>query len=263
VQAFVEVGTRPEIDLAQARADRANAQVQLIQAENGYAVSRAQLAQAMGVERTTDFEVGDDVLPPVAGEEEPLEALVAEAIAARPEIASFRDQERSQTLARSAARAGYLPTVSARTGVTDQGPSLPDAAWNWSAGVTLGWSIFQGGATRAEVREADANLENLRAQEDQFRQQVRLEVDQARLAVRASRSSLGASGEALEAARERLRLAEARYQAGAGSIIELGDAQVAMTSAAAQRVRAQYDLSAARAQLLRALGRPASEPAGR
>jgi outer membrane protein len=88
-------------------------------------------------------------------------------------------------------------------------------------------------------------------------------VDQARLAVRASRSSLGASGEALEAARERLRLAEARYQAGAGSIIELGDAQVAMTSAAAQRVRAQYDLSAARAQLLRALGRPASEPAGR
>src|SRR5262249_33366723 len=34
IQGFVEVGTRPEIDLAQARTDRANARLQLINAEN-------------------------------------------------------------------------------------------------------------------------------------------------------------------------------------------------------------------------------------
>ena len=56
-------------------------------------------------------------------------------------------------------------------------------------------------------------------------------------------------------AREQLRLAEGRYRAGAGSIIELGDAQVTLSNAAAQRVQAEYNLAAARAALLRALGR--------
>ncbi|HEY6099068.1 MAG TPA: TolC family protein [Anaeromyxobacter sp.] len=254
-QAFVEVGTRPEIDLAQARAARANAAVQLIQAENGYDTARAQLAQAMGVERATDFEVGDDVLPPIPREEEPLDALFAEALSARPELASFREQERAQALARSAARAGYLPTVGAQTGILTQGPTWPAAVPNWNTGVTLTWNLFQGGATRAAVHESEATLDLLTAQEEQFRQQVRLDVEQARLAVRAARATLGAAGEAVAAAKDRLRLAEGRYQAGAGSIIELGDAQVAAASAAAQAVRSDYDLSASRALLLRALGR--------
>ncbi len=256
VQAFVEVGTRPEIDLAQARAARANAQVQLIQAENGYDTARAQLAQAMGIERPTDFDVGDDVLPPVQGEGQPLEPLVAEAIASRPELVSFRDQERAQALTRSAAQSGWLPTVGAQTGINDQGQVGREKVWNWNAAVTLTWNLFQGGATQASVREASANLTSLEAQDDQFRQQVRLEVDQARLAVRASAATLDSAGEALAAAKDQLRLAEGRYQAGAGSIIELGDAQVAATAAGAQRVQAEYNLAASRAQLLRALGRP-------
>ena len=49
IAGFVEVGTRPQIDLAQARADRANAKVMLIRAESAYASARAALNQAMGV----------------------------------------------------------------------------------------------------------------------------------------------------------------------------------------------------------------------
>ena len=41
VTGFVEVGTHPEIDLSQAKADRATAQLQLINAENNYDVARA------------------------------------------------------------------------------------------------------------------------------------------------------------------------------------------------------------------------------
>jgi outer membrane protein len=80
-------------------------------------------------------------------------------------------------------------------------------------------------------------------------------VEQARLAVRASKAGLAAATDALANARERLRLAEGRYQTGVGSIIELGDAQLAATNAGGQRVRAEYDLATARAQLLEALGR--------
>jgi outer membrane protein len=255
VQAFVQVGTRPEIDLASARAARATAQVQLIQAENGYDTARAQLAQAIGVVRPNDFDVGDDVLLPVAGEDQPLEPLFAEAVAARPELASFREAARAQELARSAAQAGYLPTVGAQAGISSAGPTLFDTVQNWTGGVTLTWFLFQGGATRGAVREAEANLTATTAQEEQFRQQIRLDVEQARLAVRAAQATLAASTEAETAAREQLRLAEGRYKAGAGSIIELGDAQVAEANAAAQRVQSQYNVASSRAALLRALGR--------
>ena len=77
----------------------------------------------------------------------------------------------------------------------------------------------------------------------------------ARLAVRAARATIGAAQDAATSARDQLRLAEQRFATGVGSIIELTDAQVVYTSAAAQLVQARYGLSAARAQLLAALGR--------
>jgi outer membrane protein len=84
---------------------------------------------------------------------------------------------------------------------------------------------------------------------------MRLEVDQARLAVRAAKAAIVASDEAVQNARERLKLAEGRYQTGVGNAIELGDAQLAMTSTQAQKVQAEYNLASARAALLKALGR--------
>jgi outer membrane protein len=81
-------------------------------------------------------------------------------------------------------------------------------------------------------------------------------VEQARLGVRAARATLGAATEAADAARERLVLAEGRYQTGVGSVLELADAQLALTTALGQRVQAEFQLAAARSQLLQALGRP-------
>ncbi|MBI5071253.1 MAG: TolC family protein [Deltaproteobacteria bacterium] len=256
IQGFVEVGTRPEIDLAQARTDRANARVQLINAENGYEVAKAQLNQAMGVERSTDYDVADEALGPIPGEEQDTEALLGEALAARPDVAALQAQVRAQEASVRSAQGGYYPSLSVSTGLTQAGPRIDFGYWNWSATASLTWNLFQGGLTEAQAREARAGLDGLASQLAAARQQVRLEVEQARLAVRAAREAREAAGEALVNARERLRLAEGRYQTGAGSALEQGDAQLALTSAGAQKVQADYSLSSARALLLRALGRP-------
>ncbi len=256
VEAFVEVGTKPEIDLAQSRADRANARVQLINAQNGYASAKAQLNQTMGVERSTDYDVADDSFPPVAGEDRAIDEMMTEALGARPEVSAAEQAIRAQALGLRSARAAYWPSLSASTGVTDAGGQIDNLSWNWNASVNLSVPLFRGGETQAQVREAESNLAGLRAQAETLRQQVRLEVEQARLAVRAARASLAAAGDALTNAQELLRLAEGRYETGVGNIIELGDAQVALTSAGQQQVQAEYQLAIARAQLLRAVGRP-------
>ena len=80
-------------------------------------------------------------------------------------------------------------------------------------------------------------------------------MEQAQLGVRAAQAAGVAASEAVTSSHEQLRLAEARYTAGLGNVIELGDAQVANTNAAAQAVQARYNLAIARAQLAGALGR--------
>ncbi|MBX5481599.1 MAG: TolC family protein [Myxococcaceae bacterium] len=255
IQAFVEVGTRPEIDLAQVRTDRANARVQLINAENAYETAKAALNQAMGVEGPTDYELADVPPAPVEGEGQELEDLLAEAIRNRPELAALEYQARAEELNLEVASAGYWPSIGASVSADDSGRDLENRGFSASGGLSLTWNLFNGFETRARVQESRAQLQSIEAERDLLRQQVRLELERARLAVRAALASLEASQEAESNARTRLKLAEGRYRAGVGNIIELGDAQVALTQAEAQRVQATYDVSVARAQLLRALGR--------
>jgi outer membrane protein len=255
VVAMVGVGTQPPIARAQQLAAVANAKVQFITGQNNYETSKAQLNQAAGIVGSTDYDVGNEELPPVDDEDQPLETLVATAIRGRPELAQLEKLRAAQEATLSSAKGGYGPTFSAAAGFTEAGLALDNLVPNWSAGLILTWPFFQGGLTLGLVHQAQAALASADAQISLEELQVRVDVDTARLAVRAAKATIGAAEDAVTSAREQLRLAEQRYATGVGSIIELNDAQVAYTTAAAQLVQARYSLATARAQLLAALGR--------
>ncbi|MDB4945777.1 MAG: outer rane efflux protein [Labilithrix sp.] len=254
VQGFVQVGTRPEIDLAQARTDLSNARLTLINADNGYAIAKAQLAEQVGTADVSDFDVADDELGVVEGEELPTDRLVAKANELRPELKVYEKQREAYDLTAKAYKGAYLPTLSASAGASETGTELGDLGPAWNVGATVGWPIFQGWLTHGQIREAEGNAAAARAQVEGQKLTIRVQVQQAQLGIRAAKASQAAADEAVANARERLRLAEGRYAAGVGSIIELGDAQVALATASAQAVQAQYNLSSARADLLAALG---------
>jgi outer membrane protein len=270
ITGFVQAGARPEIDLAQARAARANAYVGVIRAENDYTVARAELNQAMGTTGDTDYDVADQTFTAVPGETGAVGQLIDEAITARPDLAALDRQVHAQELTARAVRGNYGPIVNLIGGARDEGQSFSKThsidylgnpvlqggmAWNVWGGVQLSWPLFQGLLTHGQVREADAQLEAARAERDRLLQQVWVAVQQAVASVRAAAEAVTASDEALTAARERLRLADGRYQAGVGNIIELGDAELSAAQAGAQKVAADYALASARAALVLALGR--------
>jgi len=124
IDGFVTEGTRPQIDLAQARADRATARVQLIAAENAYSLARAALNRAMGVTGAIDYDVADQTFGAVDGEVQPVATLVDEALRARPDRAALDEEIHAQELARSAAVGSYGPTLSLVAGASDQGSNL-------------------------------------------------------------------------------------------------------------------------------------------
>lgn len=254
VQGFVEVGNRPEIDLAQARSDQATAELQLINAQSNYAIARAQLRQAMGVDGHADFDVTDETIAAVPGEDARPDDLTEQAVAARPELRSLTDQLRATELAIRAVKGSFGPALGLIGGASYRRPEGLQDSWVLSGGLTLSWSLLEGGLERGRLREDNANLANLRAGVDLERQQITLEVEQARVAVTSSKAAIVAADKALTNARERLRLADGRYQTGVGSAIELGDAQLALTNAGVQKLQAEFQLGVARAQLLKALG---------
>jgi outer membrane protein len=254
VQAFVTVGTQPEIALAQQKAAVANARVQLIATQNSYETAKAALNEAAGLVGGTAYDVLDEEEPPIEEENQPLETLVEKALAARPELATLWKQEDAQHATIRAAKGGYGPSLAVTGGASESG-LVDNLGPNINVGATLTWPLFQGGLTVATVHQAEANLSVIDAQRDLAQLQIQQGVNTAQLAVRAAKETIDASEEALTSAGEQLRLAEQRYATGVGSIIELDDAQVAYTAAAAQAVEARYSLAIARVQLLAALGR--------
>src|SRR5262249_32375866 len=153
--------------------------------------------------------------------------LFQEATEARPDLASLVAQERAQDLTIRSIQGSYAPSISISTGGTEAGGQVGNLGWNWNAGLSLTWPLYQGGLTDAQVSQARANLISIEAQIAALRQSILVQVQQARLTVVASREALKAAEEALVNAQQQLRLAEGRYETGVGSVIELGDAQVA------------------------------------
>jgi outer membrane protein len=253
-QAFVRTGIQPDINLATVQTALANAKVQLVTARNNYAVAEAQLSQAMGVSVSEHYALSDAELAPISGEDGNAAPLVEQAEKNRPEIANLVYQRHAQEATVGSLKGAYGPSLSAIANISDIGTAIDSLTPNWYVGLGLTWNILQGGLTRGQVREANGTLENIVGQEQAIRLQVQVDVEQGRLGVQAAKATIGASDEALVNARSQLTLAEKRYEHGLGSAVELGDAQVAYTSAEAQVVQAKFNLAAARAQLLAALG---------
>jgi outer membrane protein len=255
VEGFVRVGTRPEIDLALARLNVANARVLLITAQNNDRIAKAQLNQAMGLPGTTDYQVAGDELAPVDVEDRPLPFLFDQALSSRPELVSFEYARQASGKALDSAKWGWSPTVAFSGSYFKAGPELSALADSWAFGFTLTWQLIQGGLTVGRVREAEQNLVGSTAALTGEQLQVRFDVEQAEATLLGNKETVVAAQDAVDNAKEQLRLAEGRYQAGVGTIIELSDAQVQLTNAAAQLVQAQFNLATARAKLLAALGR--------
>jgi outer membrane protein len=255
VQGFVQVGTRPEIDLAQARTDVANTRVALLRAQNGYASAKENLKVVMGVGDDVEYEVNDDLLPSLPEEELPLSELMSMAQEARPDVSALELLLEAQRLRTRAAKGRFGPALTANANANKAGIELGKLTTNMYVGATLSWALSEGGAALGALRETEANQRGLEADLLALLQRIRADLEQARLTIATAKATVEASDEALSAARARLGLAEGRYEAGVGNAIELGDAQLALTNAAAQRVQSAYNLAIARAQLLSALGK--------
>jgi outer membrane protein len=255
IQGFVDVGTRPLIDLAQSRTDVGNAKLSLLQAQNDYASAIVQLSRNMGTPDVTDYDVSPALPAAEVQEDVSVDELMKQGEGQRPEFVAFKRQLEAQEASERAIRGQYGPTLNLVGSADYTGLQIDAMVPNVSVGAQLNWPFYQGGLTNSRLREAQALTAQVRAQLETLRQDLRVAVTQASLSIRAARAALETAGDLVQLAKDRQALAEGRYQAGVGNTIELGDAELALRDAQTQRVSAEYDLALARALLHRTLGR--------
>lgn len=269
---FFEVGTRPKIEVARAESNLFSAKADLISAQNGVKIAWAELKNAMGL---ADFSVR-----PLAEEallEKPVETLAKElairkpafslaearetAFALRPELKDFAAQRRAQDSAIAVARRGHLPNLNfsgsygrRQTSRRRNGGIISSWNENWSVGLNVTVPIFTGFQTTYEVEEGLRNYHEIKALEEQSRQQIALDVERGYLNVIASGERIRATEAAVRSAKENLDLANGRYRVGVGSIIEITEAQVLNTEAQTNHVQAITDYKIFEAELAKAMG---------
>ena len=261
-QGFYEVGTRAKIDVARAEANLYTARADLITAENGVKIAWVTLRNAMGSPRLPEQPVAEDS-PEVVLSMNLADARNA-AFSARTELKSFDAQRRASDQLIATARRGHLPDLNfdasyGRRHVSNEtanGRTLNTFPLQptWSVGLSFNIPIFDGFRTTNRVEETLHNYYNVRAQEEDRRQLIALEVEQSYLRVVETQERILATDSAAKAAKENLDLAQGRYQVGVGSIIEVTDAETLYTDAQTTYIRTVYDYKIADAQLARAMG---------
>src|SRR6266576_784774 len=258
-QGFYQVGTRARIDVARAEANLYTAQADLIAAENAVKIAWVTLRNAMGSPRLPEQPVAED--SPEITFSMNLAGARDVAFDTRTELKSFDALKRATDQLIAVARRGHLPDIifdsfygrthkSGDTAFPETFPLKPV----WQVQLSLVIPIFDGFRTTNRIEETLHNYYNIKAQEEDRRQQIALEVEQSYLRVVETQERINATESAAKAAKENVDLARGRYEVGVGSIIEVTDAESIYTDAQTTYIRTIYDYKIADAQLARAMG---------
>jgi outer membrane protein TolC len=246
---FFEVGTRPKSDVTRAEVDVANARVDVIRARNAERLARVALNTAIGVRADTPTQVEDSLVYQPSTMDRA--KLMDEALRRRPEFRQAKLRaEAADALVRRSVR-DFYPDV---TGAAAYGATRTDLNEAWSATLSLQWSIFDGGNRIARHREARANLEAAEARVRATDLDIQRDVEQAQIQVSEAEERIQAVQKAVESAQENFRLAQGRFDAGVGTILELTDAQLALTQTQNTEAQALADYRIALSNLDRAVG---------
>jgi outer membrane protein TolC len=250
--AFYEAGVRAKIDVVRAEANLYDARAQLSQAENGVRVARITLLQRIGVDGPAEFWLTGAL--PEFSLPGTLQDWVAEAERNRPELRALVEKERAATESLRLARAGYLPYLVGTAGYGYLGEDFPlQKTYGFTA--TLNYPVFSGFETREQTKEALATISSTQYEYIETKRRVRLQVEVSAFSVREAQERLSARMKQRDASEENLRLATARYEVGAGDIIEMTDAQAQMVRSETDAINTAFDFAVSHASLLRAMGR--------
>ena len=252
-QARVTAGAAAEYDLLTAQTTLSNAQQQLSSANNTLTLALVNLNNLLGLDADTAITLQVPALPPL-NQTFDKTTLTQTAYVRRPEIHQADNNILIAQRLVKLAGASLLPSLSL-VGSGDYNGYVNSGSHDTvSLSAVLGIPLYDGGTTRAKIKEAQSDLRSQEVTRGQLRENVAVEVRQALANINDAQTRAASAGLGAQQATEAYRLANVRYQNGIGTILDVVNAQAQLAQARSNLLNAQYDYQTSLAQLTRAVG---------
>jgi outer membrane protein len=257
-------GALPRQNLLQVLQQLANDELNLVQAENRYELSKLSLKQALQLPAETDLEIQRPQLSDPSEEALAIDLnQVFEGALGLPVVKSAQAEVESSTYGVAISRAGRYPRVTLAGGLgTNYSTAAPDIFpdpgsptgfrdntyknqldFNFRRFVQLQFiiPIFNRFQTNTNVGISKLTLDNARLNEDLIKNRLRQNVEQAFYDARAAAKTFGATKRQVSALEESYRNIEQRFNVGAVNAVEYTQTKNDFNRAQNDLIRAKYD----------------------
>ncbi|MDZ7719241.1 MAG: TolC family protein [Balneolaceae bacterium] len=260
IEAKVEVGSLPTVDLYNQQAQVANDELSVTQRRNSLNMSKLFLVRQLQIEPQGDYEF---VVPDISENENPemlssfdLNELVDQALMKRSDIKSEVADINNLRYQLKIARGNLYPTISASAGFSSRysdqyslaGEEVPfedqffDQQVNRSLGLSVSIPIFNNWNRMNNIQSAQVQLKNAELSLDNTKLQVIQEVTQAYNDYSSYVQEFNAAEKSLTASEKAFETQQERYNVGASTLIELSQAQANFVEAQSNYTQARYNL---------------------
>lgn len=257
VEKQFQQGMVSEFELLRARVENANLEPSILQTESDVELARKRLKSFIGLQLRDSIVLVEDVDDTSLARLPSLDNLTEIALERRPEMRAARTLTEITDKAISVARADYWPSLDASytynwSAAADRWTLNENESKSSTLGLSLNWTIFEGGRRRGDVAYARADYQKTRIAEEQAVDDIRLEVEQAYDQLVRAKRSLDIQRETIAQAEEGLDIANLRYEQGVGTQLEVLSAQAALTQARNSLAQALFFFRTSKAELNRA-----------
>ena len=247
-----KTGIAANYDLVRAEAALAEQEKRLIEARNRSALVEAALRTSLDLPADTKLELQGALFEPPS----PQTLAEMQSLANQENRALQAVRKKVEALERATRmeKGDYLPQVLAVAGKETVQSKLAQTDPNWFAGVQATWTLFDGGGRRARIKARQSDTDKARIEERHTQDRIELAIRSALLEFESQKSARSSAQKAAELARESLSLATKRFAVGAGTSLEVLDANVALVAAETGVRSAQFQMDAAYLRMRRFVG---------
>ena len=259
VQQLISEGATSKADGLSVKVKRNEADVTLIQIDNGLALSRMLLCQLCGIDVNTELHPADSDLEALENDRLTVSPAQALDFSARPELQALDLLALIGKEKVKVTRADYLPKVALTANYLWTNPSLFNGfekkmKGTWAAGVMVNIPLIDWGEGYYKVRASKVQARMAQATLDNTREKIELQATQCAQKLVEATSREETARRSMAVAEENLRCANVGLQEGVMPVSTVIEAQTGWLSAHSTLIESRIDKRLAEVNLKRALG---------